>query len=184
VGYQAGPVFGGPQGPVGCAEAVSPQLQRASDAAQWLDAPVRIHIARPLSRPPEPKGFGRGETADGPRVPIMPRIVIDPLTRIEGHLRIEAEVKDGSLNDAWVSGTMFRGLELILKDRDPRDAWYFVQRICNVCTIVHALASVRAVENALGIPIPENANLIRNLMAAMQCIHNHVMHFYHLHALD
>ena len=114
----------------------------------------------------------------------MARIVIDPVTRIEGHLRIEAEVKDGLLSDAWVSGTMFRGIELILKDRDPRDAWYFAQRICSVCTIVHALASVRAVENALGIAIPENAQLIRNLMAAMQYVHDHVMHFYHLHALD
>ena len=114
----------------------------------------------------------------------MTRIVIDPVTRIEGHLRIEAEVKDGLLNDAWVSGTMFRGIEIILKDRDPRDAWCFAQRICGVCTIVHALASVRAVENALGIAIPENARLIRNLMAAMQYVHDHVMHFYHLHALD
>jgi Ni,Fe-hydrogenase I large subunit len=114
----------------------------------------------------------------------MARIVIDPVTRIEGHLRIEAEVKDGILNDAWVSGTMFRGIEIILNGRDPRDAWYFTQRICGVCTVVHALASVRAVENALGIAIPENAQLIRNLMAAMQFVHDHVMHFYHLHALD
>jgi len=114
----------------------------------------------------------------------MARIVIDPVTRIEGHLRIEAEVKDGSLSDAWVSGTMFRGIELILKDRDPRDAWYSAQRICSVCTAVHALASVRAVEHALGITIPENAQLIRNLMTAMQFVHDHVMHFYHLHALD
>jgi Ni,Fe-hydrogenase I large subunit len=114
----------------------------------------------------------------------MARIVIDPVTRIEGHLRIEAEVKDGILNDAWVSGTMFRGIEIILKDRDPRDAWYFTQRICGVCTAVHALASVRAVENALRIAIPENAQLIRNLIAGMQFIHDHVMHFYHLHALD
>ena len=114
----------------------------------------------------------------------MTRLVIDPVTRIEGHLRIEAEVDSGLVKKAWASGTMFRGLELILKGRDPRDAWYFVQRICSVCTAVHAIASVRAVENALGITIPENAQLIRNLIEAMQYIHDHVMHFYHLHALD
>jgi Ni,Fe-hydrogenase I large subunit len=114
----------------------------------------------------------------------MARIVIDPVTRIEGHLHIEAEVNNGALRDAWMSGTMFRGIELVLKERDPRDAWYFTQRICSVCTVVHALASVRAVENALGIMIPENARLIRNLMAGMQLVHDHVMHFYHLHALD
>ncbi len=114
----------------------------------------------------------------------MTRMVIDPVTRIEGHLRIEAEVNDGVLKKAWASGTMFRGIELIVKDRDPRDAWYFVQRICSVCTAVHAIASVRAVENALGITIPENALLIRNMIEGMQLIHDHVMHFYHLHALD
>jgi Ni,Fe-hydrogenase I large subunit len=95
----------------------------------------------------------------------MTRIAIDPITRIEGHLRIEAEVVDGTVQDAWSSVTMFRGLELILRGRDPRDAWVFAQRACGVCTTVHALASVRSVENALDIEIPRNARLIRNLIA-------------------
>lgn len=112
------------------------------------------------------------------------KIVVDPLTRIEGHLRIEAQVEGGKVTDAWSTGTMWRGIELILKDRDPRDAWYFTQRICGVCTSVHALASVRSVENALGIEIPLNAVLIRNLIEASQYIQDHVIHFYHLHALD
>jgi hydrogenase large subunit len=114
----------------------------------------------------------------------MTRIAIDPVTRIEGHLRIEVEVQDGQVTDAWSSGTMFRGIENILCDRDPRDAWVFAQRICGVCTTVHALASVRAVENALGITIPDNARLIRNLIAGAQLVQDHVIHFYHLHALD
>ncbi len=112
------------------------------------------------------------------------RIAIDPITRIEGHLRIEVEVQDGQVTDAWSSGTMFRGIELILRNRDPRDAWVFAQRICGVCTTVHALASVRAVENALGITIPDNARLIRELIAGAQLVQDHVVHFYHLHALD
>lgn len=114
----------------------------------------------------------------------MTRIVIDPVTRIEGHLRIEVEVQDGVVTDAWSAGTMFRGIELILKDRDPRDAWVFAQRICGVCTTVHALASVRAVEHALNITIPDNARLIRNLIAGSLLVQDHVIHFYHLHALD
>jgi [NiFe] hydrogenase large subunit/hydrogenase large subunit len=114
----------------------------------------------------------------------MTRIAIDPITRIEGHLRIEVEVQDGLVTDAWSSGTMFRGIELILQGRDPRDAWVFAQRICGVCTTVHALASVRAVENALGITIPDNARLIRDLIAGAQLVQDHVVHFYHLHALD
>ncbi|MBV1700766.1 MAG: nickel-dependent hydrogenase large subunit [Hyphomicrobiales bacterium] len=113
------------------------------------------------------------------------RIVVDPITRIEGHLRIEAEVgNDGTITQAYSSGTMVRGIELILKDRDPREAWAFAQRICGVCTLVHGIASVRAVENALGYTIPANAQLIRNLMISAQFVHDHVMHFYHLHALD
>jgi len=113
------------------------------------------------------------------------RVVVDPITRIEGHLRIEAERSDeGKITSAWSSGTMVRGIELILKGRDPRDAWAFAQRICGVCTLVHGIASVRAVENALGYTIPPNAQLIRNLMIAAQYVHDHVMHFYHLHALD
>lgn len=112
------------------------------------------------------------------------RIVIDPLTRIEGHLRMEVQIKNGAVTDAWSAGTMFRGLEIILKDRDPRDAWVFAQRICGVCTTVHAIASVRAVENALGITVPNNARLVRNLLEAAQFVQDHVIHFYHLHATD
>jgi hydrogenase large subunit len=112
------------------------------------------------------------------------RVVIDPVTRIEGHLRIEAEVDGRQVTDAWSSGTMFRGIEMILRGRDPREAWIWAQRICGVCTTVHALASVRAVEDALGIEIPENAQLVRNLIAGSQNVQDHVMHFYHLHALD
>jgi Ni,Fe-hydrogenase I large subunit len=114
----------------------------------------------------------------------MARIVVDPVTRIEGHLRIEAEVNSGAVTDAWSSGTMFRGIELILRGRDPREAWIWTQRICGVCTTVHALTSVRAVEDALGIEVPENANLIRNIIGASQYVQDHVIHFYHLHALD
>jgi hydrogenase large subunit len=112
------------------------------------------------------------------------RIVIDPITRIEGHLRIEVEVKDGKVVDAYSSGTMVRGFEIILKGRDPRDAWAFTERACGVCTTVHALASVRTVEDALGIAVPPNAELIRNLMFCTQYMQDHVVHFYHLHALD
>ncbi len=112
------------------------------------------------------------------------KIAIDPVTRIEGHLRIEVEVQDGIVSNAWSSGTMFRGIEMILRDRDPRAAWVFAQRICGVCTPVHALASVRAVENALGIVIPDNARLIRNLIAGALNVQDHIVHFYHLHALD
>lgn len=112
------------------------------------------------------------------------RIVVDPITRIEGHLRVEAEVKGGKIVDAYSSGTMIRGIEKILKGRDPRDAWAFTERVCGVCTTVHALASVRCVENALGIVIPPNAELVRNLMFCAQYVQDHVVHFYHLHALD
>jgi hydrogenase large subunit len=112
------------------------------------------------------------------------RIVVDPITRIEGHLRIEAQMEGDKIASAYSSGTMVRGIEIILKGRDPRDAWAFAQRICGVCTLVHGIASVRAVEDALNYPIPPNAQLIRNLMIGAQYIHDHVMHFYHLHALD
>ncbi|TVQ90669.1 MAG: nickel-dependent hydrogenase large subunit [Chromatiaceae bacterium] len=112
------------------------------------------------------------------------RIVVDPVTRIEGHLRIEAEMEGPNIARAYSSGTMVRGLEIILQGRDPRDAWAFTQRICGVCTLVHGIASVRAVEDALKIPVPTNAQLIRNLMIGAQFILDHVMHFYHLHALD
>jgi hydrogenase large subunit len=112
------------------------------------------------------------------------RVVVDPITRIEGHLRIEAQMDGDVIGQAYSSGTMVRGIEIILNGRDPRDAWAFAQRICGVCTLVHGIASVRAVENALNYEIPPNANLIRNLMIGAQYIHDHVMHFYHLHALD
>jgi hydrogenase large subunit len=112
------------------------------------------------------------------------RIVVDPITRIEGHLRIEAQMDGARIAQAYSSGTMVRGIETILQGRDPRDAWAFAQRICGVCTLVHGLASVRSVEDALKIELPANAQLIRNLMIGAQFVHDHVMHFYHLHALD
>ncbi|MBN8413587.1 nickel-dependent hydrogenase large subunit [Halomonas denitrificans] len=113
------------------------------------------------------------------------RIVVDPVTRIEGHMRCEVNVDDNNIiRNAVSTGTMWRGLEVILKGRDPRDAWAFVERICGVCTGCHALASVRAVENALDIRIPRNAHLIREMMAKVLQWHDHVVHFYHLHALD
>jgi len=112
------------------------------------------------------------------------RIVIDPVTRIEGHLRIEAVVENGVVKDAFSAGTMVRGIEKILKGRDPRDAWAFTERVCGVCTTVHALASCRCVEDALGITVPKNAELVRNLMFCTQYVQDHVVHFYHLHALD
>lgn len=112
------------------------------------------------------------------------RLVVDPITRIEGHLRVEAKMQGNTIAEAYSSGTMVRGIEIILRGRDPRDAWAFAQRICGVCTLVHGIASVRAVEDALDYKIPANAQLIRNLMIAAQYVHDHVMHFYHLHALD
>jgi hydrogenase large subunit len=114
----------------------------------------------------------------------MTRVVVDPITRIEGHLRIEAVIENGRITDAFSSGTMVRGFEKILKGRDPRDAWAFTERVCGVCTTVHALASVRTVEDALKISVPKNAELIRNLMFCAQMVQDHVIHFYHLHALD
>jgi hydrogenase large subunit len=112
------------------------------------------------------------------------RVTVDPITRIEGHLRIDCEVDDGRVAKAWASGQMWRGIELILKDRDPRDAWIFAQRICGVCTTVHAIASVRAVENALTLEVPLNAQYIRNLIITAHAVHDHIVHFYHLSALD
>jgi hydrogenase large subunit len=112
------------------------------------------------------------------------RIVIDPITRIEGHLRIDVEVDGGVVRNSWSSGQMWRGIETILTGRDPRDAWIFTQRICGVCTTVHAIASVRAVEDALDLEIPANAQYIRNLMLIAHALHDHIVHFYHLSALD
>ena len=112
------------------------------------------------------------------------RIAVDPITRIEGHLRIEAQIEGGKIVNAWSSSTAFRGIETILKGRDPRDAHHFTQRFCGVCTTVHSMASIRAVEDALKIRIPDNARLIRNLIMGIQNVQDHVIHFYHLHALD
>jgi hydrogenase large subunit len=113
------------------------------------------------------------------------RITIDPITRIEGHLRIDCEVgSDNKVSSAWASGTMWRGVEQILLGRDPRDAWAITQRFCGVCTTVHAIASVRAVENALDLPVPKNAQYIRNMMIAAHAVHDEIVQFYHLSALD
>ncbi|TXT30322.1 MAG: hydrogenase large subunit [Rhodocyclaceae bacterium] len=113
------------------------------------------------------------------------RVVVDPVCRIEGHLRVEVNLDDKNvIRNAVSTGTMWRGLEVILKGRDPRDAWAFTERICGVCTGTHALTSVRAVEDALNIKIPENANSIRNIMQLNLQVHDHLVHFYHLHALD
>jgi len=109
---------------------------------------------------------------------------VDPVTRIEGHLRIDCEVDNGKVTNAWSSGQMWRGIELILQGRDPRDAWVFTQRICGVCTTVHAITSVRAVENALQLEVPLNAQYIRNMIIGAHCVHDHIVHFYHLSALD
>jgi [NiFe] hydrogenase large subunit len=113
-------------------------------------------------------------------------IIVDPVTRIEGHLKIEVEVDQGKVTNVWSSSQLFRGLELILKGRDPRDAQHFTQRSCGVCTYTHALASTRCVDNAVGVDknLPDNARLIRNLVLAAQYLHDHIVHFYHLHALD
>ena len=110
----------------------------------------------------------------------MAHIVVDPITRIEGHLRVEIEVEGNKVTDAISSGTAWRGLEVIAKNRDPRDLWAYIQRICGVCTSSHSLGCVRAVEDALGIKIPKNANYIRNIMAATLTVHDHLVHFYHL----
>ena len=113
------------------------------------------------------------------------KIVIDPITRIEGHLRVEVEVDEsGVVQDAWVSGQLFRGIEIILKDRDPRDAGLLAGRICGVCTNSHFRGAVTSVEDAYSIDIPKNAEIIRDLMAMALFIQDHVVHFYHLHCLD
>ncbi|MBW2401028.1 MAG: nickel-dependent hydrogenase large subunit [Deltaproteobacteria bacterium] len=114
----------------------------------------------------------------------MTRITIDPITRIEGHLRIDCEVDGGKVTNAWSSGQMWRGIETILQGRDARDAWIYTQRICGVCTTVHAIVSVRAVENALDLEIPLNAQYIRNMIIAAHGVHDHIVHFYQLAALD
>ena len=112
------------------------------------------------------------------------RITIDPITRIEGHLRVDVEVDNNAVSNAWASCTMWRGIENILRGRDPRDAWLFTQRFCGVCTTVHAMASVRAVEDALKLEVPLNAQYIRNLILIAHALHDHIVHFYQLSALD
>lgn len=112
------------------------------------------------------------------------QIIIDPITRIEGHLRIECSVENGKVSDAWSTGTMWRGIETILKGKDPREAWLIAQRICGVCTTVHAIASVRAVENALKMEIPVNAQYIRNMIVGAHCLADNIIHFYVLSAVD
>ena len=112
------------------------------------------------------------------------RITIDPITRIEGHLRIDCEIEDGKVTNAWSSGTMWRGMENIVQGSDPRDAWMIMQRICGVCTTVHAIASVRAVEDAIGAKVPVNAQYIRNMILAAHSMHDHIVHFYQLSAMD
>ena len=102
------------------------------------------------------------------------RISIDPITRIEGHLRIDCEIENGVVTNAWSSGTMWRGMENIVKGADPRDAWMIMQRICGVCTTVHAIISVRAVEDAIGAKVPVNAQYIRNMILAAHSIHDHI----------
>jgi hydrogenase large subunit len=114
----------------------------------------------------------------------MTRITIDPVTRIEGHLRIDVEIENGKIVRSWTSGQMWRGIEQIVLDRDPRDAWTILQRVCGVCTVVHAIGSVRAVEEALKLEIPLNAQYIRNMMLTAHAIQDHIVHFYQLSALD
>lgn len=115
---------------------------------------------------------------------MVQRIVVDPITRIEGHLRVDCDVDGGKVTKAWASGQMWRGIELILQGKDPRDAWVFAQRICGVCTTVHAITSVRAVENALAMEVPLNAQYIRNIIQGAHAVHDHIVHFYHLSAID
>ncbi len=112
------------------------------------------------------------------------RVVIDPVSRIEGHLRIEVDVSGGRVIKAWSSATLFRGIENILAGRDPHDAPLITQRLCGVCTYVHQLCSVRAIEDAVKVTITDNARMVRNLMLGVQFLHDHLVHFYHLHGLD
>ncbi|UFS70194.1 nickel-dependent hydrogenase large subunit [Geomonas sp. RF6] len=114
----------------------------------------------------------------------MARITLDPITRIEGHLRIDVEINGDRVIDAWASAQMWRGIETILKGRPPEDAWSFTQRFCGVCTTVHAIASIRSVEHALNVEVPLNAQYIRNMMIAQHSVQDHIVHFYHLSALD
>jgi [NiFe] hydrogenase large subunit len=112
------------------------------------------------------------------------RVIIDPVTRIEGHLKIETSVDGGKVSDAWSSATLFRGIEMILKGRDPLDAPLITQRVCGVCTYIHMLTSSRCLEDAYDVAVPANARILRNLLLGAQFVHDHIVHFYHLHAMD
>ena len=114
----------------------------------------------------------------------MARITLDPVTRIEGHLRIDVEVNGGTVTNAWSSAQMWRGIETILQGRPPQDAWIYAQRFCGVCTTVHAISSIRSVEHALKVEVPLNAQYIRNMIMAQHSVQDHIVHFYHLSALD
>ena len=114
----------------------------------------------------------------------MARITIDPMTRIEGHLRIDVEIEGGKVKDAWTTGTLFRGFELILQGRDPRDAWHITQRICGVCPTSHGHASSMSMDDAFKVRPPDNGRIIRNIIEGAQFVHSHILWFYHLNALD
>ncbi|MGA2192275.1 MAG: nickel-dependent hydrogenase large subunit [Nitrospirota bacterium] len=114
----------------------------------------------------------------------MARLVMDPITRIEGHLRLEVEIEGGKVKDAWTSGTLFRGFEIILQGRDPRDAWQFTQRVCGVCPTSHGHTSSMSLDDSFKVKVPDNAVLLRNLIEGCQFLHSHILWFYHLAALD
>lgn len=114
----------------------------------------------------------------------MARITIDPLTRIEGHLKIDVEIEGGKVKDAWTTGTLFRGFEIILQGRDPRDAWHITQRICGVCPTSHGHASSMSMDDAFKVKPPDNGRIIRNIIEGAQFVHSHILWFYHLNALD
>jgi [NiFe] hydrogenase large subunit len=169
-----------------------PKKEGSSLKAKDIIVPAGMLVALSACGGGEGSGKTDGGTSSGtnsttpPTIPTPAdgRIIIDPVTRIEGHLRLEAEIKNGQVASAWSSGMLFRGIEIILKGRNPEDAWLFTQRLCGVCTYVHGETSVRCVENALDITIPSNARIVRNLLMGAQFLHDHIVHFYHLSALD
>ena len=146
--------------------------------------PAEVPTPPPIDTSPPPTTQPGHHAGSRVHLSANGRIVVDPITRIEGHLKIETEVAGGKVTGAWSTGTLFRGIEAILKGRNPEDAWLFTQRLCGVCTYVHGASSVRSVEDAAGVTIPENARIIRNLLMGAQYLHDHLVHFYHLHALD
>jgi [NiFe] hydrogenase large subunit len=114
----------------------------------------------------------------------MARITIDPFTRIEGHLRVDVEIEGGKVKDAWTTGTLFRGFEIMLRGRDPRDAWHLTQRICGVCPTSHGHASSMSMDDAFKITLTDNGRILRNVIEGAQFVHSHILWFYHLNALD